>query len=422
MSSQSRPRSSRLRPELRGPLLAGSALFVASWLFVSFVPVFAKWLYGDVRFYENWANMITNHQVPYRDFRIEYPPLALPALAMPIYLRKLFGYHGTYFEWFRLELLVIGLAIQVVMAYALAALRASRRGAYAALCVAGLGPALLGPIALARYDYWPTLFAVAAVAALAARRPTLACGLIAAGAAAKVFPIVLLPLALIELWRRGRARAVARGLAVTVVVLVAIVGPFAAIAPDGLRWALHRQLSRPMQVEALGAAFYGIAHAVADMHVHVVKSAGSDNIVGRGPDLVASVLGIVMVVVLLAVYRLYWRSAGTREQLVVACAAAVTAYVALSKVFSPQYLVWLIPLVPLARNRVATALLVVAVAMTQLWEPYKYADFFRFNSTYLTSLLLVRDLVVVGLLAVLVRGLRSERHAEQLDPVRATVV
>src|SRR5712691_4700841 len=133
MSSPSRRSSFRLPPELRGPLLAGSALFAASWLFVSFTPVFAKWLYGDVRFYENWANMVTNHQVPYRDFRIEYPPFSLPVLIVPIYVRKLFGYHGTYFGWFRIELLVIGLAVQGVMAYALAALRATRRHAFVAL-------------------------------------------------------------------------------------------------------------------------------------------------------------------------------------------------------------------------------------------------------------------------------------------------
>src|SRR4051812_41410712 len=132
------------------------------------------------------------------------------------------------------------------MAYALAALRASRTHAYVALCVAGLGPALLGPIALARYDYWPTLLAVAAVAALAARRPMLACGLAAAGAGAKVFPIVLVPLALLELWRAGRLRAVLQGVGVTVLVLAVIVAPFAAVGPHGLSWALRRQLDRPL--------------------------------------------------------------------------------------------------------------------------------------------------------------------------------
>ena len=77
-------RRSFLPPELRGPLLAGSALFVAAWLFVSFVPAFANWLYGDVRFYENWGNIMTSHQIPYRDFRIEYPPGALPTFMVPL--------------------------------------------------------------------------------------------------------------------------------------------------------------------------------------------------------------------------------------------------------------------------------------------------------------------------------------------------
>jgi hypothetical protein len=422
MSSQSRPRSSRLPSELRGPLLAGSGLFVASWLFLSFVPVFADWLYGDVRFYENWANMMTNHQLPYRDFRIEYPPLALPPLVIPIYARKLFGYSGTYFEWFRVELLVIGLALQVAMAYGLAALRASRRDAYVALCVAGLGPALLGPIALARYDYWPTLFAVAAVASLAARRPTLACGLAAAGAGAKVFPVVLIPLALIELWRVGRLRGVARGLAVTLVVLAVIVVPFAAIGGDNLSWALQRQLDRPLQVESLGAAFFGMAHVIAGLDLDVVKRAGSDNLVGAGPDTASTLLGIATVFVLALVYWLYARSSRSRESVVIASAASVAGYIAFSKVFSPQYMVWLLPLVPLARVRGATALLVVATAMTQIWEPWRYGDYYRDFPPWITTLVLVRDLLVVALFVLLVRALRSGRDAQELDPVRAPVV
>jgi hypothetical protein len=160
-------RSSLLPPaELRRPLLAGSGLFVASWLFLSYLPAFATWMYGDVRFYETWGGMMASHLVPYRDFNIEYPPGALITFLVPVYARKLAGYHGTYYDWFRVELLVIGLLSLLVMAWALAFLRVSRRRAYAALCLAGVAPALLGPIALSRYDYWPALFAVAAVAAL----------------------------------------------------------------------------------------------------------------------------------------------------------------------------------------------------------------------------------------------------------------
>src|SRR4051794_15304762 len=151
MSNLSLRSSFRLPPELRGPLLAGCGLFLASWLFVSLLPPYAKWLFSDVRFYLTWGTAITNHQVPYRDFQIEYPPLALLPLVIPVYLRKLFGYTGTYFEWFRIVLLVLGLLVQVAMAYALAGLRATKRRAYVALCVAGICPALLGPIALARY-------------------------------------------------------------------------------------------------------------------------------------------------------------------------------------------------------------------------------------------------------------------------------
>jgi uncharacterized membrane protein len=419
MSSPSRRSSFRLPPELRGPLLAGSVLFVAAWAFVSFTPVFAKWLYGDVRFYENWANMMTNHQLPYRDFRIEYPPFALPVLAAPIYVRKLFGYHATYFEWFRIELLVLGLLVEVVMAYALAALRASRRHAYVALCVAGAGPALLGPVALARYDYWPALLAVGAVAALAARRPVLACGLAAAGTGAKVFPIVLIPLALIELSRRGGRRAVAKGLAVTVGVLAVIVAPFAVIGPHGLSWALQRQLNRPLQVESLGAVFFEIAHVIAGVDVHVVKRAGSDNLIGTGPDVASVLLGVATIAALLVVYELYRRGRGTPEQLVVASAAAIVGYVAFSKVFSPQYLIWLIPLVPLVRSRVATALLVVIVGMTQIWEPFRYYKYYKLFPPGLTTLVLVRDLLVVVLFVLL---LRSMREPEQLDGRRTTVV
>jgi hypothetical protein len=416
-------RTSFLPADLRAPLLAGAGVFVAAWLFVSYLPVYGKWLYGDVRFYETWGSMMANHAVPYRDFNIEYPPGALITFLAPVYLRKLAAYHGTYYFWFRVELLVIGIAALVAMAWALHFLRVSRRRAFWSLCVAGIAPALLGPIALARYDYLPALLSVAAVAALAARRPTIACALAGLGAAAKVYPVVLIPLALIELWRSHGARGVARGVAMTVAVVAAVSGTLAVAAPQGIWWALHRQLVRPLQVESLPAAFFAAAHVIGGVHLHVVKRAGSDNLIGSGPDLASTLSGIATVVAVASVYVLYTRSDRTREQLVVSSVAAVVAYIAFSKVLSPQYLVWLIPLVPLVGGRRglrASALLLVVLGMTQIWEPYRYYAYYKTFAPWLTTLVVVRDLLVVALLAVLLWP--SGGDADELDRGRPAVV
>ena len=406
------------------PLLAAAALLVASWAFVSFLPRFQVWLYGDVRFYEIWGSWIAGHLVPYRDFRIEYPPGSLPVFVFPTWVRKAFAYHGTYYEWFRVELLVIALLTLAATARALEHLGATRRRTYAALAFSALGVALLGPIALSRYDYWPALFALAGIAALLGDRPTLACAAFAAGAAAKVYPIVLIPLALIELWRVGSTRAVARGLGAAAAVLAVAIVPFLVVAPHGLTWALHRQVTRPLQVESLGAAVFVAAHQLGDLHLHVVKSAGSDNLSGPGPRAAATVSGIATILALLLVYALYVRGRRDKEQLAIACVAAVVAYVTFSKVFSPQYLVWLIPVVPLVGGRRglrACVLLALVLAMTQVWEPYRYYDYWHTFAPWLSWLVVARDLLVVVLLGVLVwpEG-RGGTIAETVPPARVS--
>jgi len=394
----------------RGPLLAGAALTVASWAFVSFTPVFRDWLFGDAREYENWGNWITSHLVPYRDFNVEYPPAALPTFAIPVYLRVLFGHYNTWYFWFRIELLALALLLLLAIAWALAGLGASRRHAYAALCIAGVTPALLGPISLFHYDYWPALLATGAVAALVARRGVLACALAALGAAAKVFPIVLVPLALFELWRAGRWRAVLEGSGAAAAVLLVVVGPFAAIAPHGLGWAIHRESSRPLDLESTGASILAAMHELAGFHLHVVAAAESHGLAGSWPDALSTASAFLTVAALLGVYWLYLRSPRTANDLVTASAAAVTAYIVFGKVFSPQYVLWLVPLVPLVggrRGARASALLVVVVGVTQIFEPYHYVDYWHMATPWVTWMVVLRNALVVALLALLVWPARA---------------
>ncbi len=168
-----------------------------------------------------------------------------------------------------------------------------------------------------------------------------------------------------------------------------------------------------------------MAHQIAGLHVHTVKSYGSDNLATPGADAAATLSGVAVIVALVAIWVWFARGAAGRDEIAVASAAAVVAYVAFNKVFSPQYMIWLLPLVPLVRGRrglSATVLLAVVTGMTQVWEPYRYGALFRHHAAWVSFLLLVRDLLVVAMLAVLVWPRRSELQAEELEPAGATGV
>ena len=81
-----------------------------------------------------------------------------------------------------------------------------------------------------------------------------------------------------------------------------------------------------------------------------------------------------------------WSRSGSRsragrrraQRLLRYAAACVCAFVAFDKVLSPQYLLWLIPLVPLVRGTrgaAATGLLTAACVLTQVWFPQRYFDY-----------------------------------------------
>ena len=419
------PRTDRAR--LLGPQLAGAAVFAVVWAVMTHVSYYWNWLFGDVNLYQNWGSLTAAHYLPYRDFPLEYPPGAIPIFMSPIYLRKLAGYHETYYNWFRIELLVVGLLTVVVAAWALRLLGASRVRAYAALVFIGAGPILLGPIALSRYDYFPAFITVLGVALLLSGRERLACAVIGAGIVVKLYPAILLPIALIVLWRRDGRRGALEGLGASLAVVAAGFLPFVVLAAHGVWLSLWRQVQRPPEVESFVAALWIGAHHLAGLQLHSVQSFGSSNIATSGARLAGTLSGLLVLAILVAVWVRFARGSCDRDEIVLACAACVTAYVTFAKVLSPQYMVWLFPLVPLVRGRrglSATVILGVAAVLTQLWEPQHHGDLYRHFAMRESVLVMTRDALLIVMLAVLVwpRPRPLEHHAEQLDPARATAV
>jgi hypothetical protein len=97
----------------------------------------------------------------------------------------------------------------------------------------------------------------------------------------------------------------------------------------------------------------------------------------------------------------------------------VCAFVAFGKVLSPQFLVWLVPLVPMLPGRrglAAGALLIAALVLTQILFPHHYIQLAFGLAATETWLLVARDLLLVALVAVLLwpgerRGAAGARPA-----------
>jgi hypothetical protein len=170
-----------------------------------------------------------------------------------------------------------------------------------------------------------------------------------------------------------------------------------------------RQLSRPLQIESLGSALYLAAHHLAGLDVEMRPGHGSQNLHGPGTGFAAVVLSLVQIAALVWIWL---RRPGSPEELVRWSAAALVAFVALGKVLSPQFLVWLLPAVPLVaglRGVRASVLLAAALVLTQLWFPSRYWDLARELEAVPSLLVLARDLVLVALLAVLLTESRRAR-------------
>jgi hypothetical protein len=378
----------------------GVALFLVSWglLHEGF---YARDQIVDTPVYERYGEAMTDGRVPYRDFPVEYPPAALPVFLLPALGE---GDSDAYRR--RFEGLMAGLGVACVVLVAAVA-----SSLWAPVFVAA-APLALGSVYLSRFDLWPAALTLIALGLLVAGRLRLGLGALGLAAAAKLYPAVLAPIAVAHVWRiRGRREALI-SIGVFLGVIAAIVLPFAVASPGGVWDGFWQQAGRPLQIESLGAGLLLGAHHLFGLDLTMESSHGSQNLAGSGADALAVISALLQAAVLVALWVWYARGPATRDRLLVACAAAVCAFVASGKVLSPQFLIWLVPLVPLVGGRrglVASGALAAALVLTQLWFPYRYWELALEFDSAASWLVLARDLALVTLTLLLVAGARPGR-------------
>ena len=397
MSAQSE--SSSRSPDAGLVLLTvavGLGLLTASWGALH-LPPFDRYQIIDTPVYQEYGEAMAAGQVPYRDFGLEYPPGALPVFWLPT-----LGPAEHYRSIFEALMWICAAALLVIVVRSAAALGASPRRLLAIAVALGLFPLALGSVVLTRYDLWPAALAAAALAAVLMGRARLGLAVLGIAVAAKIYPLVLLPPLLIYLARRYGRREAAIGLGAFAAALAVIVVPFALIAPDGLWDSVSRQLDRPLQIESLGASLLLAAHQLGLYEPTVVSTHGSQNLSGSLPDALATVQTVLQAAALVAVWALFARGPASAGRLVAACAGSVVVFVAFGKVLSPQFIIWLVPVVPLVAGRVglaAAGFLGAALISTHLWFPTRYWDMVDLQPV--GWVVLVRNVLLVALAVVL---------------------
>ncbi len=297
-------------------------------------------------------------QPPFHALPLEYPPLTLLVFT-PALLAPLVYYQMTF---------AILMALVAVFIYWLL-LGYAPRGA--ALVFAGYMLIGAWATAEARFDLVPAALTLLCVMAAGRKRWTYAYIALAFAFLLKIYPLLFLPALFIaeqqdaqrfhtpqgpvtpaslsgEVWQtlRGIRRWRWKNTLIFFAILLGVTGFFALLDFQG---AVLSQLSyfanRPVQVESTAspilflATHFGVAG-------HTVYTFGSINIVSALGGPVALVFDALLVLGYLYTIYLQWRG---KLEITQAFIVILLIFIVTGKVFSPQYLIWLIPLLVYSR-------------------------------------------------------------------------
>ncbi len=385
---------------------------------------------SDLRVYQPYGAAIVSGEVPYRDFSLEYPPGALPMFALPAAFVRARGSTEAaswdqlnspakrYYHAFTLLVILLTGVVLSVTALTLTACRRPARKIVHALAFVALSPLLLGDVFPGRFDVWPALLVALGVAAGVRGRHRLGAVALGLGAATKLYPALLIPcLAIVAARQRGLREGVL-ALVTGVTAAAAVFAPFAILSFSGTWSALRVQFQGGLQIETLaGSLLVNASHLEQKLqglgfpppssltNRAIETGIQRSVLVGSGVETTATAMSVLLVLAVVAVYvQLARSSVEPRESLVRASAAIVAATLVLGDVLSPQYLIWLVPLVPLVggrRGTLATVFLALAALLTHFWFPAGYRNYENGLDAGPAALLLARNLALLALAVVL---------------------
>ncbi|SFL61563.1 glycosyltransferase family 87 protein [Geodermatophilus ruber] len=352
--------------------------------------------------------------LPYLDARVEYPVLTGGLMALAAAIAR--GYDGVaaatgllpavppVLSFYVVTCLLLSMCALLVIRAVLAL--AGRRPWDAAMVA--LSPLLLVH-AFTNWDVFAVALTTLGLWAWARQRPVLAGVLLGLGVAAKLYPVLVLGALFLLCLRAGRLRAWLRTALAAGAAWLVVDLPVALAAPDNWSWFFAFSRERAANPESI----WNMLLTATDFGI-------LDGPLARG-EAPAVLNAVVAVLLVLFAGGVGWLvlAAPVRPRVPQIAFLLLAAFLLLNKVWSPQFSLWLLPLLVLARPRwrslllwQATEVLVWVLTMLHYLGP----DNRGVEVEWFFLAVIVRDIAVVVLMALVVRDIW---HPDR-DVVRTT--
>lgn len=413
---------SKMKPKWQLAVFCAIHLLILAVVFKS--DLYSGMRYSSIGLFFNTSSNLFNGQIPYRDFIIEYPPAALIFFSLP---HLFVSSYSTYTVAFIVEIALFDLAGLVIISSVSRHLGLSQ---WKTLTVFTLALLAVGPIIINSYDLIPSMLVLLALYFFHVGKQKTAWVVLALGTMTKYYPVVIAPIFLLHHLYHRQYRQASAGVIVFVITLAAIVGPFLVLSPEGLWESFKYHIQRGLLVESTYSSFLLMGYTLGLTPVQLEFGFGSWQVVSPQADILARISFVLTFFCLAAIYWFFYRnqsSKGTGESALSALnqcdtglvlhysLLAIMAVMITGKVLSPQFIIWLYPLVPLLVGRWRYPLWVLFILvgiMTYYVFPENYLGLLALRQPYIV-VLLCRNVLLICMAAMLLMKrtyLRSEIH------------
>ena len=364
----------------------------------------ASWSY---QIYYDYASRAVQGEVPYRDYLVEYPVLSFPLFLIPRLIVADFWHYRIAFavEMFIFDAAAIVLIARHVRENEGIARVPGRLGWYTLFCGS------LSPLVIGRFELPPMVLAFAAARWWFSGKNALG-GIVAGlGALLKIFPGLVAGPALI--WELSRFRVSrVRGFLAFVATLAAGSTCWFLLGGPQVLSSFQFHVDRGLEIETIYGGALMAQGKLRGIDVPWVIEHKAVHLAPEWGARFASMAALVQMAALVVVLVRFWFTRavdGIRFS-----GAAVLAYLALGKVLSPQYLIWLFPfLVTIGgwTGSRARWLFLFCCLITSLIYPGPGFAQILDHQALAIALLNVRNLLLLAVLALLLFGPRAAQSS-----------